>query len=45
MVQETGTRSLYDEFFRSYGVEIRMFCPDCRPNSTYKHTSTIRNEA
>ena len=36
MEQKTGIRSLYDEFFRGYGAEIRLFCPDFRPNSTYK---------
>ena len=39
MDQKTGIRSLYDEFFRGYGAEIRLFCPDFRPNSTYKPTS------
>jgi hypothetical protein len=36
MDQKTGIRSLYDEFFRAYGAEIRLFCPEFRPNSTYK---------
>ena len=36
MDQKTGIGSLYDEFFRGYGAEIRLFCPDFRPNSTYK---------
>jgi hypothetical protein len=40
MDQETGIRSLYDEFFQGYGDEIRLFCPEFRPNSTYKPTST-----
>ena len=40
MEQKTGIRSLYDEFFRGYGAEIRLVCPDFRPNSTYKRTST-----
>ena len=36
MEQETGIRSLYDEFFRGDGAEIRLSCPDFRPNWTYK---------
>jgi hypothetical protein len=40
MEQETGVRSLCDEFFRGYGAEIGLFCPDFRPNSTYKPTYT-----
>jgi hypothetical protein len=31
MDQETGIRSLYDEFFRGYEPEIRLICPDFRP--------------
>jgi hypothetical protein len=38
MDQETGISWLYDEFFRGYGAEIRLFCPDFRPKSTYKRT-------
>ena len=41
MEQETGIKSLYDEFFWGYGAEIRLFCPEFRPNLTYKRTSTI----
>jgi hypothetical protein len=41
MEQKTGIRSLYDEFFRGYRAEIGLYCPDFRPNSTYKSTSTI----
>ncbi len=41
MDQKTGIGSLYDEFFRGYGAEIRLFCPESRPNSTYKLTSTL----
>ena len=44
MDQETGIRSLYDEFFQGYGAEIRLFRTDFRPNSTYKRSSTIRME-
>ena len=40
MEQKTGIRSLYDEFFRGYGAEMRLICPDVRPNSTYKPTYT-----
>jgi hypothetical protein len=42
MDQETGIGSLYDEFVRGYGAEIRLSCPDFRPNLTYKQTSTTR---
>ncbi len=42
MEQKTGIRSLYDEFFRVYGAELRLFCPDFCPNSTYKPTSTTK---
>ena len=42
MEQETAIGSLYDEFFRGYGPEIRLFCPDFRPNSTYKPTYTTK---
>src|SRR6478736_556628 len=42
MDQKTGISSLYDEFFQGYGAEIRLSCPDFRPNSTYKPTSTTR---
>jgi hypothetical protein len=42
MEQETGIGSIYDEFSRGYGAEIRLFCPDFRPNSTYKPTSTTK---
>ena len=45
MEQKTGIRSLYDELFQGYGAEIRLFCPDVRPHSTYKHTSTTMREA
>ena len=45
MDQKTGIRSLYDEFFRGYGAEIRLFCPDFRPNSTYKQSSTTSQDA
>jgi hypothetical protein len=38
MEQQTGIRSLYDEFFRGYGAEIRLSSPEFRPNSTYKRT-------
>ena len=38
MDQETGIGSLYAEFFRGYGAEIRLICPDFRPNSTYKRS-------
>src|SRR6476661_3165053 len=38
MDQKTGIGWLYDEFSRGYGAEIRVFCPDFRPNSTYKPT-------
>jgi hypothetical protein len=41
MEQKTGIKSLYDEFFRGYGAEIRLLCPDFRPNSRYKPTPTI----
>jgi hypothetical protein len=40
MDQKTGIGSLYDEFFWAYGAEIRPFCPEFRPNSTYKWTYT-----
>jgi hypothetical protein len=43
MDQETGISSLYDEFPRGYGAEIRRFCPDFRPNSTYKPTSATNH--
>jgi hypothetical protein len=38
MEQKTGVRSLYAEFFRGYGAEIRLFRPDFRSNWTYKPT-------
>jgi len=41
MDQETGIRSLYDEFFRGYGAEIRLFCSASRPNSTYKQSYAL----
>jgi hypothetical protein len=44
MEQETGIRSLYDEFFRDYGAEISLFFPASRSNSTYKPSSTTRME-
>jgi hypothetical protein len=40
MDQKTGIRSLYDEFLRDYGAEIRLLGPNFRPNSTYKPSST-----
>jgi hypothetical protein len=40
MEQKTGVSPLYDEFFRGYGAEIRLFCPEFCPNSTYKQSST-----
>jgi hypothetical protein len=43
MEQKTGIGSLYAEFFRGYGAEIRLSCPDPRPNSTYKRTSTLKS--
>ena len=43
MDQETGIRSLYAEFFRGYGAEIRLFCPDFRPNSTYKPILCVKS--
>ena len=42
MEQKTGIRSLYDEFFRSYGAEISPFGPESRSNWTYKPTSTTK---
>ena len=39
MDQETGISWLYDEFFRGYGAEIRLFCPDFGLNSMYKQAS------
>jgi hypothetical protein len=39
MDQKTGIRSLFAEFFRGYGAEIRLICPRFRPNSTYKQNS------
>jgi hypothetical protein len=36
MEQKSGIRSLYDEFFRGYGAEIGLPCPEFRQNSTYK---------
>jgi hypothetical protein len=39
MERKTGIGSLYDEFFRGYGAEIRPICPDFRLTSTYKHIS------
>jgi hypothetical protein len=41
MEQRTGIGSLSDEFFRAYGIEIGRSCPDFRPDSTYKPTSTL----
>jgi hypothetical protein len=41
MDQKTGIGSLYDEFSRGYGAEIRLFCRDFRLTSTYKPTSTL----
>ena len=41
MEQETGIRSLYDEFFRGYEAENSLTCHDFRPNSTYKQDSTL----
>ena len=41
MEQKTGVRSLYAEFFRGYGAEIRPFSFEFRPNWTYKWTSTL----
>ena len=38
MDQENGICSLYDEFFRAYGAEVRLFCPDFHPNLTHKQT-------
>jgi hypothetical protein len=40
MEQKTGVGSLYAEFFRGYGAEIRPFSFDFRPNSTYKWNYT-----
>ena len=45
MDQKTGIRSLYDEFSRGYGAEICLSCPDFRPNSTYKQSSTTKGGA
>jgi hypothetical protein len=39
MDQKTGISWLYDEAFRGYGAEIRLYCPDFRFNSAYKPTS------
>ena len=36
MDQKTGIGSLYDEFFRGYGAEISLFCPEFASNSTHK---------
>src|SRR5262245_26875260 len=44
MEQETGIRSLYDEFLPGYGAETRLFCPACRPNSTYKPSCATRRQ-
>jgi hypothetical protein len=41
--QETGIRSLYDEFVRAYGIEIGLYCAGFRPNSTYKRSSAPRS--
>ena len=38
MDQKTGVRSLYDEFFLSYGAEIRLFRLEWLSNSTYRPT-------
>jgi hypothetical protein len=38
MEQKIGIRLLYDEFFRAYGAEIGLYCPEIRPNSRYKPT-------
>src|SRR5262249_27256279 len=35
-----GVSSLCDEFLPGYGAENSLTCPDSRPNSTYKPTST-----
>ena len=40
MEQKTGIRSLYDEFYRGYGVEIRLFCLKFLSNSMCKRAST-----
>src|SRR4051812_32957682 len=40
MDQKIGIGTLYDEFFRGYGAEIRLSCPSFRPNSTYNPPST-----
>jgi hypothetical protein len=41
---ETGIGSLYVEFFRGYGTEIRLSCHDFCPNSTCQLTSTTKFE-
>jgi len=41
MEQKTGIESLYDEFFRGYGAEIRLSRPNFRPNSTYKRAYAL----
>jgi hypothetical protein len=38
--EKTGIGSIYDDFFRGHGPEIRLVCPEFRPNSTYKPTYT-----
>ena len=45
MDQETGISWLYDEFFRGYGAEIRLFCPDFRLNSAYKPTYALSSKS
>src|SRR5262245_41170968 len=42
MEQETGIGPLYAAFFRGYWARIRLVCPDFRPNSTYKQSSTSK---
>ena len=37
---ENWKTSFCDEFFRGYGAENRLSCPDFRPNSTYNPNST-----
>ena len=35
-------REALDEFFQGYEAEIKLFCPDFRPDSTYNRVSTTR---
>ena len=42
MEQETGIRSLYDEFFRGLAVRISVFYAEFVLSWTYKPTSTTK---